>query len=205
MRADRDVFLAANPVSRETEARLERYAGLLTEWNQGLSLVSDSTLGEIWTRHFLDSAQLLPLFPDPRASIVDMGTGAGFPGLVLAILGHREVHLVEHNIQKVKFLQAVIDALDLKVTLHAKKTESVKPFIAGAITARGLKPLNILINLGQRFLGRESVCIFPKGRRAEDELRDAQRHWRMHVERFPSITSPESTIFRLSRVAELST
>jgi 16S rRNA (guanine527-N7)-methyltransferase len=195
-------FLAAFPVSRETEARLARYENLLLERNQTLSLISDTTADIIWTRHFLDSAQLLPLIPAPERPLVDLGTGAGFPGLVLAILGLPDVHLVENNMQKVAFLRGVVDALDLPVTVHGMKSDAVKPFAAGTVTARALKPLDQLIGFGRRFLGQNSVCLFPKGRRAEEEMAAAARKWHMKVERFPSATDPESTIFRLSDVTE---
>ncbi len=202
MRAE---FLAAFPVSRETEARLARYESLLLERNQTLSLISATTADIIWTRHFLDSAQLFPLIPEPDRPIVDIGTGAGFPGLVLAILGLPDVHLVEHNMQKVAFLRFVADALNLRVTVHAKKAEAVKPFVAGTVTARALKPLDQLLGFGKRFLGQNSVCLFPKGRRAEEEMAEAARRWHMKAERFPSVTDPDSTIFRLSHVTEART
>ena len=198
----RGEFLAAFPVSRETAARLERYESLLLEANQGLSLISPTTESVVWTRHFLDSAQLIPIIPAPEDSVVDIGTGAGFPGLVLAIMGLPNIHLVEHNMRKAAFLRTVIDDLGLTVTVHAMKSESVRPFRAGAATARALKPLPQLIALGRRFIDPGSVCVFPKGRRATEELVEAEREWTMKVERFPSLTDPESTIFRLSAIHE---
>lgn len=131
-----------------------------------------------------------------------MGTGAGFPGLVLAILGLPHVHLVENNMQKVAFLRVIVEALGLAVTVHGMKSDSVKPFVAGTVTARALKPLDQLIGFGKRFLGQNSVCLFPKGRRAEEEMAVAARKWHMKAERFPSVTDPDSTIFRLSDVTE---
>lgn len=195
-------FLAAFPVSRETEALLARFENLLLERNQSLSLISDSTADIIWTRHFLDSAQLLSLIPAPDRPLIDLGTGAGFPGLVLAILGLPHVHLVENNMQKVAFLRGVVEALGLSVTVHGMKSDAVKPFAAGTVTARALKPLDQLIGFGGRFLGAGSVCLFPKGRRAEEEMAVAARKWHMKTERFPSVTDPDSTIFRLSDVTE---
>jgi 16S rRNA (guanine527-N7)-methyltransferase len=200
----RAAFLAAFPVSRETEARLARYEGLLLERNQSLSLISGTTESIIWTRHFLDSAQLLPLISQPNMPIVDMGTGAGFPGLVLAILGLPQVHLIEHNMQKVAFLRAVAELLNLPVIVHGRKSDAVKPFVAGTVTARALKPLDQLLAFAKRFLGPGSVCLFPKGRRAEEEMAAAARKWHMKAERFPSLTDPDSTIFRLSDVIEAS-
>lgn len=198
----RQTFLEAVPVSRETELRLEGYAKIIIERNQTLSLISHTTESDIWVRHFLDSAQLMRLIPDPGAPLADIGTGAGFPGLVLAILGHPNVHLIEHNIQKVEFLHRVVAELDLPVTIHPMKSEAVRPFPIGVLTARALKPLDQLIGLGRRLIGPETVCLFPKGRRAEEELQTAGRRWRMTVERFPSVTDPDSTIFRLTNVIE---
>jgi 16S rRNA (guanine527-N7)-methyltransferase len=198
----RGEFLTAFPVSRETEALLARFENLLLERNQSLSLISGSTVEIIWTRHFLDSAQLLPLIPQPDRPLADLGTGAGFPGLVLAILGLPHVHLVEHNMQKVAFLRSVVETLDLPVTVYGMTSDAVKPFIAGTVTARALKPLDQLIGFGRRFLGEGSVCLFPKGRRAEEEMAVAARKWHMKAERFPSVTDPDSTIFRLSDVIE---
>jgi len=195
-------FLAVFPVSRETEARLDRYEHLLIKANQSLSLIAPSTEATIWTRHFLDSAQLGPIIPAPDKPVIDIGTGAGFPGLVLAIMGLPDVHLVEHNMQKVAFLRGVIAELGLRVTILAMKSAAAKPFRAGAVTARALKPLEQLIGLSQPFLGPDSVCIFPKGRRAEEELVAARQAWNMTIERFPSITDAESTIFRLSHIHE---
>jgi 16S rRNA (guanine527-N7)-methyltransferase len=198
----RAAFLAAFPVSRETEARLARYENILLERNQTLSLISDTTADIVWARHFLDSAQLLPLIPEPDQPVVDIGTGAGFPGLVLAILGLPQVHLVENNMQKVAFLRSVAELLDLPVKIHGMKSDAIKPFVAGAVTARALKPLHQLLGLGRRFLGQNSVCLFPKGRRAEEEMAVAARKWHMKAERFPSMTDPESTIFRISDLTE---
>ncbi len=176
---------------------------MLAQANQRLSLVGHSTLPEIWTRHFLDSAQLLPLMPDPEKSVVDIGTGAGFPGVVLAIMGLPHIHLIEHNMQKVAFLRTVIGDLGLKATLHAMKVQAVKPFLAGVVTARALKPLSTLLVLAKPFLGPATACIFPKGRQAAAELAEVTGRWRMKIESFPSMTGPDSTIFRLSEIAEV--
>ncbi len=179
---------------------MARYEALLLARNRTLSLISSTTEDAIWTRHFLDSAQLAPLIVDPQDSVVDIGSGAGFPGLVLAIMGLPNVHLVENNMKKVAFLRSVIAELDLPVTLHPMKAESVKPFVAGAVVARALKPLSELLSLSRSLRGPRTVCVFPKGRRAEEELLQAQRDWNMHIERFPSLTSDESTILRLGNI-----
>jgi 16S rRNA (guanine527-N7)-methyltransferase len=196
----RAAFLEACPVSRETVCRFERYEAMLVKRNQTLSLIADSTIDVLWTRHFLDCAQLHALISQPGRPVIDLGAGAGFPGLVLAIMGLSDVHLVENNMQKVTFLRDVAAELDLPVTIHAMKAESVRPFPVGVVTSRALAPLDHLIGLSRKFLGAGSVCVFPKGRKAAHELEAAERHWRMKIERFPSRTDPESTIFRLSDI-----
>jgi 16S rRNA (guanine527-N7)-methyltransferase len=104
--------------------------------------------------------------------------------------------------QKVSFLRFVAEKLALQVKIHGAKVEAVQPFVAGTVTARALKPLDQLLRFGRPFLGQNSVCLFPKGRRAEEEMAVAARKWHMKVERFSSVTDPESTIFRLSDVSE---
>lgn len=118
-------------------------------------------------------------------------------------MGLPRIHLIEHNMRKVAFLRTLIGELGLNVTLHAMKVESVQPFTAGAVTARAFKPLAALLGLGRKFMGPDSAAIFPKGRRAEEEFTDAARSWHMQVERFKSLTDPDSTIFRLSRILEV--
>ena len=144
---DAVAFQEATGVSRETLDRLIAYDGLLRKWQPKINLVGPSTLPDAWKRHFLDSAQLLPLIPEPDRPVVDIGTGAGFPGLVLAILGLPHVHLIEHNMQKIAFLQSVIQALDLPVTIHGKKVEAVKPFVAGTVTA--CEHVNLRVRRGE--------------------------------------------------------
>ncbi len=119
----KSAFAEATGVSRETLERLDAYRAMLLEANRGLSLIGKNTEADIWNRHFLDSAQLLPLLPKPDARLVDVGTGAGFPGLVLAILGGPRVELIENNMKKADFLAAVIECLQLDVALHAKKSK----------------------------------------------------------------------------------
>jgi 16S rRNA (guanine527-N7)-methyltransferase len=132
--------------------------------------------------------------------VIDIGSGAGFPGLVLSIMGLPNIHLVENNMQKVAFLRSVIADLALPVTVHPMKAEAARTLVAGTVVARALKPLSGLLALSQHLRGPDSVCVFPKGRRAADELAEARQFWRMSVETFPSLTSAESTIFRLTNI-----
>jgi 16S rRNA (guanine527-N7)-methyltransferase len=203
-------FAAATGVSRETLARFERYAALLAKWNRTINLVGRGALSDPWLRHFLDSAQLLPRLPpapEGRARVlVDLGSGAGFPGLVLAILGAGKVHLVEADQKKVAFLREVARETGTDVALHAMRIENLTPFPADVVTARALAPLPKLLGLAEGFLQPTQACpspvgLFLKGRQVEQELTDAAQSWHMQTEMFPSRTDPAGRIVRLSRLA----
>ena len=130
-----------NAVSRETRGRLEVYADLLRKWQPKINLIAPSTLPDLWARHFEDSAQLLQLVPECTKRIADMGSGGGFPGLVLAILTGIETHLIESDSRKGAFLREAARLTDAPVTLHTKRLEAMPSLGADLITARALAPL----------------------------------------------------------------
>jgi 16S rRNA (guanine527-N7)-methyltransferase len=218
-------------VSRETLQRLETYAGLLVKWQAKINLVGPATLPDLWRRHFLDSAQLLPLLqrnplpqtegglgrgkpehspresslaaPTPARSqvggggvLVDLGSGAGFPGLVLAITTDWTVHLLDSDQRKCAFLrQVALDcgALD-RVTIHAKRIEQATGIAADVVTARACAPLSELLDLAEPFIGEKGTGLFLKGAQAEEELTQAQRHWTMRLDMRGSISDPAGVI-----------
>jgi 16S rRNA (guanine527-N7)-methyltransferase len=189
-------------VSRETLAALETYAGLLRKWQKAINLVAASTLNDVWRRHFLDSAQLMSLLPEGDCQIVDLGAGAGFPGLVLALLSGRPTQLVESDQRKAAFLGEVARATACagRVQIHAARVEALKPWAAPIITARALADLSQLLDWAAPFMTADTVCVFPKGAKAEDELTAALRVWKMNVERRRSVTDPTGLILRLSHL-----
>jgi 16S rRNA (guanine527-N7)-methyltransferase len=195
-----DGFAAATGVSRETLARLEAYAGLLRQWSPRINLVAASTLGDIWRRHFLDSAQLVPLLPPGAASLIDLGSGAGFPGLVLAILGVPGVQLVEADARKCAFLREAARLTDTAVQIDPARIESLPAHPVAVVTARGCAPLDRLLSLAQRFIGPGTVCLFAKGEQAGQELAAAQPAWTMDVTCHDSRTDPRGVILRLQQV-----
>jgi 16S rRNA (guanine527-N7)-methyltransferase len=194
-----DAVLAG--VSRETRERLNTYADLLRKWQRSINLVGPRTIDDLWNRHFTDSAQLLPLIPTTARMLVDFGSGAGFPGLVLAILGVAEVHLIESDQRKATFLREVARATGTPVTVHAKRIEQVAPFPADIVSARALAPLSDLLGFAAPFLHPDSLCLFPKGQMAEDELTAASKTWNINVDRIQSVTDPSATILRVSQVS----
>lgn len=193
-------FAALTVVSRETMGRLEAFAALLAEWSGRINLVGRSTLADPWRRHFLDSAQLLPLIPPGARRLVDLGSGAGFPGLVLAILGVPGVELIEADRRKAIFLREAARIAGAEVTLRACRIEAVAPRAADVITARGCAPLDRLLPLAERFIGPQTTCLFLKGAQAEEELTAAGKAWRMNVSRHPSRSDPGGTVLSLQQV-----
>jgi 16S rRNA (guanine527-N7)-methyltransferase len=193
-------FAAATGISDQTLARLQAYAGLLAAWSARINLVAASTLADPWRRHFLDSAQLHPLIPTAAESLVDLGSGAGFPGLVLAIMGIRGVELVESDARKCAFLREAARMAGAAVTIRNARIETVPARPVSVVTARGCAPLDRLLVYSQRFIGPETVCFFPKGEQARQELAAAQQEWEFDVASHPSRTDPRGVILCLSRV-----
>ncbi|HEM45717.1 MAG TPA: 16S rRNA (guanine(527)-N(7))-methyltransferase RsmG [Alphaproteobacteria bacterium] len=196
-----EAFAAEAGVSRETLDRLRVYADLLVKWNRRINLVGRSTLPDLWRRHMLDSAQLYPLLPARARSLVDLGSGAGFPGMVLAIMGVPDAHLIESDRRKCAFLRAVARATGTPVTIHAGRIESVPGFAADVIVSRALAELAQLLDLAENFLGKHSILLFLKGRGVDLELTRAAERWKMRVRKVPSRTDSEGSILRLEAIS----
>ncbi len=198
-RAAVEAFLAALPdVSRETVSRLDAYADLLTTWQARINLVARSTVPHLWTRHFLDSAQLWPLIGDRTGTLVDLGSGAGFPGLVLAAMGHPAVTLIESDARKCAFLRQVAADLSLPVTILTQRIEAVAAGSAATVTARALAPLPRLLPLAARLAGSDTLCLFLKGRQASEEIAAVEGEWHADISVIPSMTDDEGAIVRLA-------
>lgn len=191
-------FAAEYGVSRETLERLEAYDAALFDWTSRHNLIARSTIADRWQRHYRDSAQLYGLIPVGAKSLVDLGSGAGFPGLVLAAMGAgRGIHvsLVESTGKKAAFLQAAIDAMGLaNAAVIPQRIESITISSPDIVTARALAQLDKLLGYAHEFSDEKTVLIFPKGQDVEAELTQAAKSWHMEVEKRPSVTSPGSTI-----------
>jgi 16S rRNA (guanine527-N7)-methyltransferase len=196
-------FAAATGVSRETLARLKRYAGLLQDWNNRHNLVSAGSLADLWRRHMWDSAQLTPLVPESARNLADLGSGAGFPGLVLAELLRRRVTVTlnEATAKKCAFLAEVAKVLDLPVTIHNRRMEDAPVQAFDVVTARACAPLPKLLSYAQHFIGPNSVCLFPKGQNVGSELTEAHKSWRMKARQIPSLTDPSGVILELRELS----
>ncbi|MEC8765809.1 MAG: 16S rRNA (guanine(527)-N(7))-methyltransferase RsmG [Pseudomonadota bacterium] len=185
-------------VSRETMDRLTAYVALVEKWQQRVNLVSASTLPDIWMRHIWDSAQLALLVPAGTGRILDVGSGAGFPGLVLAALCDAELHLVESDQKKAVFLQTVIRETGVRAVVHNRRIESLPPIGADIVTARALASLDRLLELLEVQLVPGVRCLFLKGARAEVELATLDTRSDIIRRLHPSLTNPEAFVVDLT-------
>jgi 16S rRNA (guanine527-N7)-methyltransferase len=190
-------------VSRETNDRLIAYCHEITRWNRAINLVSKSTIADIWARHILDSAQIFPFGHDGDAPWADVGSGAGLPGLVMAIMGAKNMVLVESDARKATFLRETARVLGLNVQIVNKRIESVDPMGAQTMSARALAPLNDLLGLANTHLAKDGTAIFLKGRGAQDEITAAQASWRFDCQRIISKTEPESSVLVLKNIQKI--
>lgn len=191
--ADRERALALTPVSRETAARLDRFVALLLQWQARTNLIASSTAAEIWTRHIADSLQLLALAPQAKVW-VDLGTGAGFPGLIVACALAEQpdarVHLVESNQKKAAFLREAVRLTGAPAKVHAGRIEEfVTSDRVDVVTARALAPLKNVLALAEPLLKTGAVGLFLKGQDVEAELTEASKYWTIAATLVPSKTS----------------
>ena len=194
---------ASFDVSRETMAALERFAALLRDEAGRQNLVSAASLDQLWQRHIADSAQLLRFVPDDRGSWIDLGSGAGFPGLIVAALHRGPVTLVEERRLRVEFLHRAAAALGVEVEIVAAKVERVAPRRFDVISARAFAPLGRLLELGTSFSTEKSLWVLPKGRNAESELEAVSASWQGDFRLEQSLTDADARIILASGVKPL--
>lgn len=196
---DGDTVLARLDVSRETSARLTTFASLVEHWSSRINLVSRASLPQLWTRHILDSAQLLTHAPQDARTWLDLGSGAGFPALVCAILAAERrpslrFTLVESDRRKCIFLRTVARETGLHPSIHAARIEALPPRTADVVSARALAPLAALFRLAAPHATEETVLLCPKGARHQQEITAARALWRFTVDVRPSITDASARL-----------
>jgi len=182
--------------------RLTAYFAILERWQSRINLVGRSSLADPWRRHALDSAQLVPLLPPRPARLADLGTGAGFPGLVLAILSDIEVTLVESDLRKCAFLAEAARATGSDVQIRPVRIESDSPRAFDVVTARALAPLPHLLGLAWKWVAPQGVCLLLKGQAIEGELTDAAKTWKMQAATIPSLSDPSGTVLKVEQLRE---
>ena len=191
------------PVSRETEDRLAIFVELLDRWRQKTNLISNSTFATVWTRHIADSAQLSALAPDAKRW-VDMGSGAGFPGLVIAIqlagVPGALVHCIESDGRKCAFLREAARATGAAAAIHPQRVEAIEPKSLGtvdAVTARAFAPLPLTLELARPWMERGAIAVFPRGESAKDQIAALPEAWAYAIETLHSVVNPKAAILRI--------
>ena len=186
-------------VSRETFEKLSVFHNTLLKWQNSINLISGSTINNIWERHILDSAQLFKFVRDIDGNILDFGSGAGFPGLVLAIMGKKNVHLVESDHKKCVFLKEISMLTEIDITIHNCRIENLRFINVDLVTCRALAPLNKLIQYVETYIRKSSnynhpfpKLLFLKGKSYKNEL--SQLNKKIQFKEFPSITDKDSKI-----------
>jgi 16S rRNA (guanine527-N7)-methyltransferase len=200
-----DVTVGGVDVSRETFTLLEAYAALVRRWTPAINLVSKSTLDDLWRRHISDSAQLFTLCPASAVSWVDLGSGAGFPGLVVAVLAKQlqpglQVTLVEADLRKATFLRQAAQALNLTVTVRSERIETLPPQNADVLSARALAALPDLLVYADKHLRPDGLAIFPKGVRYKAELDQARIAWDFSVDTRSSLFESDAAILTIRNI-----
>ncbi len=208
-RFDAAQFAARFDVSRETLQALELYAERLLTWQRRINLIAQSTVPDAWWRHFADSAQLVGAlseareFPEGKSPILaDIGSGAGFPGLVIALMRPMfHVKLVESNAKKAAFLQEIVARTRApNVEILRERAENLGGWAADFITARACASLDDLLKMTDTIRRLDTLCLFLKGESAQRELTEAREEWKMTVDSTPSVTNPDSVILKISEV-----
>jgi 16S rRNA (guanine527-N7)-methyltransferase len=190
-------------VSRETADKLDRLHDLILNWNRTINLISRADEPRLRERHFADSLNLIPYLPADLDGAIDLGSGAGFPGIVLALATGHRFELVEADKRKAAFLREAARLTEAPVRVHAQRIETLSLRPATLITARALAPLATLLEWTEPLLAPDGVCVFPKGKSADGELTDAARQWHMRVEQWPSPLDPSARILRLSEITRV--
>lgn len=192
-------------VSRETFDALKAYEALVQRWTPAINLVSKSTVSNLWHRHIVDSAQIFSECPLSAEKWVDLGSGGGFPGIVIAILAKElwprlHVTLVESDLRKATFLRQAALTLGLQATVLSKRIEALAPLSTDVLSARALAPLSALLGYAATHLARSGTAIFPKGARYQEEIADARKAWSFDIDIKPSLSEAEAAILVIRNI-----
>jgi 16S rRNA (guanine527-N7)-methyltransferase len=182
---------------------LAAYVDLLRKWNATINLVSAADLPLLWSRHIEDSLQLGTIAGPLPARAIDLGSGAGFPGLVLAIAFGIEVDLIEQDHRKAAFLREAVMVTGANARVHAVKIEHATVPPAPLVVSRALAPLPVLLRFAKPLLTEDGFCLFPKSRGVETEITESERHWSMRIDRLGSTTDPNGVILRVGELRRI--
>ncbi|MCU0828607.1 MAG: 16S rRNA (guanine(527)-N(7))-methyltransferase RsmG [Tabrizicola sp.] len=205
MTATEELNVAGLNVSRETLTALHSFEALVQRWTSVINLVSKQSLPYVWSRHILDSAQIFSVCPQNARSWVDLGSGGGFPGIVVAILAKEmkpdmNVTLVESDLRKATFLRQAVQALNLPANVVSQRIEAVEPLRADVLSARALASLSDLLAFAVRHLHPDGVAVFPKGAKFAEEIAEARTTWAFDVDTRPSLSEAEAAILVIRNI-----
>ena len=189
-----NAYRTVTGIDAPTLERLSVYLRLLEKWQRRINLVSRGSMGDPWRRHMLDSAQLVPLLPEQASVIVDIGSGAGFPGLVIAIMTNRHVHLVDSDARKCAFLREAARLTEAPANVQNQRIERLQDTKADIVTARACAPLPELLQYAAPLLRPGGRCLFLKGKAAAAELTASEKTWMMRPTRLQSRSDPSGTV-----------
>ncbi|WP_122074454.1 16S rRNA (guanine(527)-N(7))-methyltransferase RsmG [Pseudophaeobacter sp. EL27] len=202
--SDRELLEGLN-VSRETIERLEKFEEVLLKWNPRINLVSKNSLADLWQRHIVDSVQVFTCVKDSGKSWVDIGSGGGFPGIVVGIMAAEyspktKVTLIESDQRKSAFLRTAARECGVPVTVLNQRIEQAEPQGAQILSARAVADLDALLEFSERHLAEDGMAVFPKGASWKKEVDKAAERWRFDVEQITSLTETEAVILKIKGV-----
>ncbi len=190
-------------ISPEQEENLSNFIASLLQKNDEFNFIGKSTIENIWERHVLDSAQLLRFIENKNIKFADFGSGAGFPGIILSILGLKEIHLIEKSFRKSEFLRNSKIFSKNKIFVHQSKLEELEKIEFDCVVSRALAPLDKLLNYSGKFLKKDGYCLFLKGKNLSQEIELAKKSFEFEYETSPSLTSQESKIIKISKISKI--
>ena len=189
------------PLEIGQQRLLESFVLSILQENQKFNFIGKSTVNEIWQRHILDCAQLIQYIQNPQEKFADLGSGAGLPGVVMSILGLKEIHLIEKSFRKADFLRRIKNISKNRIFVHQAKLEELDNMIFDCIMSRALASLDKLLEYCQKFLKKDGYCLFLKGKNLSTEIVEAKNKFNFEYELFPSLTSVESNIIRITNIS----
>ena len=190
----KEEILTKYPILSGQEKNIQKYIDSIMQHNIHTNLVGKSTLSDPWPKHILDSLQLVSFIKNKNYSILDMGTGAGLPGVVLSMAGYKNVSLVDSNGKKIKFLKTIKDDLGLNLNIISSRLEKLHNLSFDIITSRALAKLSILFGYSQNFMKKNSVLIFLKGKTVNEEIFEAKKNWRFNFQKYQSVSDSRGVV-----------
>jgi len=199
---NKEEILTRYSILSRQEKIIQKYIDSIIQYNSHTNLVGKSTLADPWSKHILDSLQLTAFIKNKNHSIIDMGTGAGLPGVVLSIVGYKNISLVDSNGKKIKFLKNIKDVLGLDLNIISNRLEKLHNLRFDIITSRALAKLNILFCYSQNFMKKNTVLIFLKGKTVNEEIFEAKKNWKFQFQKYQSASDTRGVILVIERLSK---